>query len=112
MLGRIYAEEKDYERAVLFYKNAIELDPNFSRAYFNLGYIYYVVKKDYVKAQEMYEHTVRISPDFLDDALYMLALSQKRLGKKQECIRNLEKSLDINPDNRQAKTTLARLKKM
>jgi tetratricopeptide (TPR) repeat protein len=112
MLGRIYADEKDYERAVLSYKNAIKLDENMARAYFNLGYIYYVVKKDYVKAQEMYERTVQISPDFLDDALYMLALSQKRLGKKQECISNLEKSLNINPDNKQAKTTLARLKKL
>lgn len=112
MLGRIYADEKDYQNAILSYKDAIELDTNMARAYFNLGYIYYVVKKDYIRAQEMYERTVRISPDFLDDALYMLALSQKKLGKEQESIKNLERALNINPDNKQAKTSLDRLKKL
>jgi len=112
MLGRIYADEKDFQNAILSYKNAIELDSNMARAHFNLGYIYYVVKKDYIRAQEMYEHTVRLSPDFLDDALYMLALSQKKLGKDRESIKNLERALNINPDNKQAKTSLDRLKKL
>ena len=111
MLGRIYADEKDYPNAISAYEKAIELDKKMARAYFNLGYIYYVVKKDFSRAQEMYKHTVRTSPDFLDDALYMLALSQKKLGKNQQCIENLEQALIINPDNKQAKLSLARLKR-
>jgi len=111
MLGRIYADEKDYQKAISSYEEAIELDTGMARAHFNLGYIYYVVKKDYPRAQEMYERTVQISPDFLDDALYMLALSQKKLGKEQECIENLKQAIKINPDNKQAIGLLGRLKK-
>ena len=111
MLGRIYADEKDYPNAISAYEKATELDKEMARAYFNLGYIYYVVKKDFAQAQEMYEHAVRTAPDFLDDALYMLALSQKKLGKNQQCIENLEQALIINPDNKQAKLSLAKLKR-
>ena len=39
----------------------------------------------------------------------MLALSQNKLGKKQTCIENLEQALIINPDNKQAKLSLAKL---
>ena len=111
MLGRIYGDEKDYANAISAYEKALELDKEMARAYFNLGYIYYVVKKDFARAQEMYERAVRTSPDFLDDALYMLALSQKKLGQDQQCIENLEQALIINPDNKQAKLSLAKLKR-
>ena len=82
-----------------------------ARAYFNLGYIYHVIKKEYSLAEAMYQRTVQISPDFLDDALYMLALSQNKLGKKQECIINLEQAIKINFDHKPATIMLDHLKK-
>ena len=45
MLGRIYGDEKDYPNAISAYEKATELDKEMARAYFNLGYIYYVGKK-------------------------------------------------------------------
>jgi serine/threonine protein kinase len=109
LLGRIYTKEKDYQQAVAAYEKAVELKTDIAGVYFNLGFIYYAVKKDYSRAQEMYTRTVELSPPFLDEALFNLALSQKRLGKRQESITNLESAVRVNPDNKQARELLERL---
>ena len=109
LLGRIYSRQKDFTSAVASYQTAIELDPQISKAYFNLGYIY-AVKKDYLRAQEMYNHVVELSPPFLDEALYNLALVQRKMGKIQDCIINLEKAVNFNPENKNAKKLLETLR--
>lgn len=110
MLGRIYTQQKDYPKAILSYKQAAELDPGMPQVFFNLGYIYYAVNKDYSTAQEMYQRVVELSPSFLDEALINLALAQKKLGKNKDCIKNLERAIRINPENKQAKKLLNNLK--
>jgi tetratricopeptide (TPR) repeat protein len=79
-------------------------------AFFNLGYIY-AIKKEYNKAQEMFARVVALSPPFLDEALYNLALVQRKMGNIGECIKNLEKAIAINPENNNAKKLLGTLKK-
>jgi len=109
LLGRIYTNEKDYQQAVAAYEKAVELKTDIAGVYFNLGFIYYAVKKDYSRAQGMYKRTVELSPPFLDEALFNLALTQKKLGKRQESITNLESAIRVNPDNKQARELLERL---
>ncbi len=109
LLGRIYTEEKDYQKAVAAYENAVALNTDIPEVYFNLGFIYHAVKKDYSRAQEMYERTIELSPPFLDEALFNLALIQKKLGKRQESIDSLEQATRVNPNNKQAKKLLERL---
>jgi tetratricopeptide (TPR) repeat protein len=110
LLGRIYTQQQDYTSAVASYQTAIELDPRMYNAYFNLGYIY-AIKKDYEKAQEMFSRAVALSPPFLDEALYNLAIVQRKMGNIQDCIKNLEQAIDVNPDNENAKKLLEALKK-
>jgi len=57
----------------------------------------------------MYERTVELSPAFLDEALFNLARTQKKLGKRLESIENLERAISVNPDNKQARELLERL---
>jgi len=109
LLGRIYTNEKNYQQAVAAYEKAVELKTDIAGVYFNLGFIYYAVKKDYSRAQEMYNRTIELSPPFLDEALFNLALTQKRLGKRQESITNLERAIRVNPANKQARELLERL---
>jgi len=109
LLGRIYTKDKDYQKAMAAYEKAVELNTDIAGVYFNLGYIYYALKKDYLRAQKMYERTVELSPPFLDEALFNLALAQKKLDKIEESTKNLEMAIRVNPDNKQAKELLERL---
>ena len=109
LLGRIYTQQKDFTSAIASYQTAVELDPQMPDAYFNLGYIY-AIKKDYVRAQEMFSRVVDLSPPFLDEALYNLAIVQRKMGNIQDCIKHLEQAIIVNPENKQAKRLLQTLK--
>ncbi len=108
-LGRIYTHQKDYTSAIASYQTAVELDPQMPGAYFNLGYIY-ARQKDLAKAEMMFGRAVELSPEFVDEALYNLALVQKKRGKLQPCIRNLEQAIAVNPGNNHAKKLLQQIK--
>ena len=110
LLGRIYTQQKDYTSAIASYQTATELDPGMYNAYFNLGYIF-AVKKDFSNAQDMFSRVVALSPPFLDEALYNLAIVQRKMGNIQGCIKNLEKAITVNPENNNAKKLLEVLKK-
>ncbi len=109
LLGRIYTQQKDFTSAMASYQTAIEMDPQMPNAYFNLGYIY-AMDNDYVKAQEMFSRVVGLSPPFLDEALYNLAIVQRKMGDIQGCVKNLEQAIIVNPENEQAKRLLQTLK--
>jgi len=108
-LGQLYVKQKEFTRAIGVYQSVAKLDPQFPETYFNLAYIY-AVKKEYAKAEEMYGRVVELAPPYMDEALYNLALVQERQGKRAESMKNLEKALEVNPNNEMAKKYLLRLK--
>jgi serine/threonine protein kinase len=101
LLGRIYTKQKDYPKAILSYKQAAKLDPQMAVVFYNLGYIYYAINKDYPQAYKMYQRSVELYPPFLDEALFNLAVVQNKLGKRQDCIKSLERASRVNPENKQ-----------
>ncbi len=108
-LGDLYAKQKEFTKAIGVYQSVAKLDPQFPETYFNLAYIY-AVKKEYAKAEEMYGRVVELAPPYMDEALYNLALVQEKQGKRTESRKNLEKALEVNPNNEMAKKYLLRLK--
>jgi tetratricopeptide (TPR) repeat protein len=101
---------KKYDAAIDQYKAVSRLDPAAVDAFFNLGYLY-AVQKNYEDAEGMYQRTVELKPDYLDEALFNLAMVQKRLGKNDACIGNLETALKINPNNARVKKYLEKMRK-
>lgn len=62
-LGTIYfyQGEERYGEAIPLFQKAIQLDPNFANAYFNLGQIYHELE-DYAKAEDNLSSFVEIKP--------------------------------------------------
>lgn len=55
-------KRNDYVEAERLYWKAIDVDSQNSDAYYNLGFLYQVVKKDYVKAEELYRNAIKLNP--------------------------------------------------
>lgn len=110
-LGTLFMEQQDYAGAIESYENVIELNPEFADTFFNLGFIH-AVSKDYARAEGMYSRVVELAPDYLDEALFNLALTQNKQGKKNECIANLERAVSINPENELAQNYLKKMQEI
>jgi serine/threonine protein kinase len=109
-LGKLYTSEKDYVKAIQAYDKAIDLDPSSPDAFFNLGFLYYA-KRDYPKAEAMFLKVTELQPAYLDEAYFNLAVVQNLQEKKEESIGNLERALEVNPNNDRAKKYLLRLRR-
>jgi tetratricopeptide (TPR) repeat protein len=109
-LGKLYASKKEYTKAIQSYNKAIDLAPSSPDAFFNLGFLYYA-KKDYPKAEAMFLKVTELQPAYLDEAYFNLAVVQNLQGKKEESIGNLERALEVNPNNERAKKYLLRLRR-
>ena len=107
-LGYIYVQREDYLHAIETYQKVAEIDPARADPFFNLGYIY-AVTENYPKAKEMYSRVVELSPEYLDEALFNLAMVQAELGEHDNGIKSLKQALKINPAN---ETALAFLKQL
>jgi cytochrome c-type biogenesis protein CcmH/NrfG len=109
-LGKLYASKKEYAKAIQSYNKAIDLAPSSPDAFFNLGFIYYA-RKDYPKAEAMFLKVTELQSAYLDEAYFNLAVVQNLQGKKEESIGNLERALEVNPNNDRAKKYLLRLRR-
>jgi serine/threonine protein kinase len=108
-LGMVFMKQKDYPAAIESYENVIELNPDFPDTFFNLGFIS-ALSKDYARAEEMFARVVELSPYYVDEALFNLALVQRKLGKKDQSLANLERAVQVNPNNELAQNYLKKLK--
>jgi serine/threonine protein kinase/Flp pilus assembly protein TadD len=107
-LGYVYLSENDFPRAIVSYRKAAELEPLRPESFFNLGYIY-ATTEDFPQAREMYVRVVKLEPDFLDEALFNLAMVQEQLGERRQCVKNLKRAIDINPANTSAAALLEQI---
>lgn len=107
-LGYVYVSENDFQRAIASYRKAAELEPLRPESFFNLGYIY-ATTGDFPQAKEMYARVVKLEPDFLDEALFNLAMVQEQLGERSQCVKNLRRAIDINPANTSAAALLEQI---
>jgi serine/threonine protein kinase len=107
-LGFIYVRHNEYPLAIEAYQKVAEIDPGRADTFFNLGYIY-AVTENYSKAKEMYARVVELSPDYLDEALFNLAMVQAQIGQREQCIKSLKQAIDVNPANESALAYLKQL---
>lgn len=63
--GNELAQQKEYRNALLHFKKAVSMKPDFVEAMVNLGNCYYLLQ-DFLKAKESFEQAIRIRPGYKD----------------------------------------------
>lgn len=104
-LGHLLVNVDKHKDALECFLTVIKLDPDYVRAYYNLGIVYDKLG-DLGKAEQLYTRTIELNPSFVDKAYFNLALVQDKQGKRIDCIRNLELAVKANPKNLAARKTL------
>lgn len=95
-LGLYNSNVGDYENAIFYYTQAINLDNNNFEAYSNRGFAYYNLN-EYDKAISDYNEALKIKPDdFLTYNNRGMVYSRK--GEHDKAIEDYNKAIEINPD--------------
>ncbi len=61
-LGNVYNKQKDYKTAIYYWEKAVELDPTYPEALFNIG-VGYLYLNDLPKARIYWEKVLQSNPD-------------------------------------------------
>jgi len=85
---------KEYDRALSLLDDVTALDPDFFRAFHEMGKIYYLTER-FAKAVVHLNKALAIEEDFLP-ALKLLAASHDKLGNEEETARYLKKVKDLS----------------
>lgn len=90
-------------------EEAIKINPNYFKAYFNIGAVCYS-NQEYQKSINNYQKAAALDPE--DDSVYYgIAASQFVLGKFKDAEINCQTALKIDPDNESAKILLQNIKR-
>ena len=93
-LGVCHASLRNFKKARLHLKKALEFDLKYSEPYNNLGNLY-LEEKEYEKAVELYEKALKLNPDYAD-AHSNLGLAYKKLKKIDEAVSHFKKAAEID----------------
>ena len=89
--------QSDYKEAIVFLKKAIELNPELSEAYYNLGISYERLGK-HKDAIKVLKKTIELTPDD-PNAYYALGYAYFQKKKYKEAIDALEHTISLQPNN-------------
>jgi tetratricopeptide (TPR) repeat protein len=90
--------EKKYQKAILFLKKAIELNPEFSEAYYNLG-LSYERLGEYKDSIKNLKEAIKLSPDDAN-AYYTLGYAYYQKKKYKKAVDAFEEAARLKPNNR------------
>ena len=94
----------NFKKARDCYEKAIEINPNYAEAYYNLGVIFGVLG-EYQKAKDCFEKAIQLNPGLVNARNNLGALFNL-LGEHQKAIGCFEKVIEINPNHANAYSNL------
>jgi tetratricopeptide (TPR) repeat protein len=90
----------DYKKALPYFEKAVNKDPGYSEAYFQIGYCNGGLGR-YGEAIEAFKQAIRIKPDDAE-AYYNLGWTYDKLGRYTEAIEAFKQAIRIKPDYAEA----------
>jgi tetratricopeptide (TPR) repeat protein len=94
-LGVAWYERRDYEKAVYFYREAIELNPGYAVAFNNLG-VAYAKKDQFQKALENYEKASGLEAHY-PAPFFNMGVAYYRLGNMKRAAEHFKKAFLEDP---------------
>lgn len=99
-LGNLSARQGQFSDAEIYYKQALELNPEYAESYNNLGNIYKEQKK-FLESISSYEKAIQFKPDFAM-AHNNLGIILREQGRSQEAIHHHLRAIMIIPEYAEA----------
>lgn len=107
--GYCHAELGDLPESIKKYQKALQLNPNYIKAQYNLGAAYYDNRQS-EQSIEAYKQASVLNPT--DARIYYgMAAAQYDLGKYKDAAVNCKKTLELDPEHQLAKDLLREIKK-
>lgn len=111
LLGTFWQETGMVEQAVETYHRLIVINPSFKEAYYNLGYIYLVMKEDFSGAVDFFTQAIQQDPRYVD-AYYNRAYSHELSGNYPQARKDYAKTLELRPNHEMAVEGMNRLDRL
>jgi len=108
-LGVVYTFLGREDEAIAHFRKAVELSPDYVQAYYNLGQIYLIKKRDFSRALNCFERAATIRPDYVG-AHHQRGVAYEMVGDKQKAIACWERTLELDPENKQVRDNIERLR--
>ncbi len=105
-LGEEYVK-RNFSDAMQLYQRALEMNPNNSTIYFDMGYAY-TTQGRHVEAIQAYQKAISLKPDFLA-AYFNMGLAMKELHDYRNAIAAFQHTLKIQPHHSEALYQLGEL---
>ena len=106
MIADIYRKERNLEEAVVFYKKAIDIDPNYYKAYYSLATL--LISTDIDKSKYYLNKVILINPNY-EKAHETLGIINMQLESFDEAIENFLISVSLNGKNYKSYYILAEI---
>lgn len=105
----VLEKENKIDDAIRYLEDKINNYPFNAELQFQTGRLYYN-KGEYQKAQEYLEKAVSFLPNY-SNALYSLALTYEKLGKREDALKQFKKVLELNPGNKDVENKIKELER-
>ncbi len=90
-----FANHDKLDKAIICWQTAIDWDPEYVDAYYNLGTAYNQLQ-DYQRSAQAFEQAIKLKPDY-PEALYNLGLTLVKLNRLDDALHSYQKALEISP---------------
>jgi tetratricopeptide (TPR) repeat protein/O-antigen ligase len=107
-MGWCYVQKKEWAKAEEVYQKAVEWNPKLGESYINLGNVYFMQGK-FAEAENSYKKAVEIDDSNIS-AHRSLAAFYWNLRKYDLSLKEWEKILELNPEDKQAKSLIEQMK--
>ncbi len=108
-LGVAYTFTKREDDALEKFQDCVNINPAMAQAFYNMGQIYLITKRDFSKALNCFGHAASLRSDYVS-AHHQKGMAYELLGHPLKAIECWEKTLELDPNNQQAKENLERVR--
>jgi tetratricopeptide (TPR) repeat protein len=92
-----YRNPEYYPRALACYDTIVQIDKNFSAAYYNKGFIYCTFLNENTKAIEQFTKAIAMFPSYFQ-AYYSRGVCYEKMNNRKLALADYEQALKIKPD--------------